>query len=394
MLFQIHAALAATPETDDDGDGDDDSKHDLVWNHTDLGGYVEANANWALVGAATKPTGVVSLRRAALEIKQDLGPKIPAEAEMELEVEDAVSSTGSLGRVEVEEAELEWHVVGEAVEARAGLLEMPFGWINEHHHPGDFNGVERPTIDTILVPTTWRELGAGVGGETGRWRYSLYATTAFDPANFDDAGVVNGRTLGSSSPGMAIGFVGRAEVKPWRDGLVGASGYASDAGGAGDWYDGTGNSLRLSLPVFGAELDAHGSIGPFTLKTEGVYWSLPQSDDLMEADKIDGSPYFPDGSGVVPTAMIGGYVEGSVDLFGPLHVPGRLDAFGRLEHYDSQFAVPDGYTANPERTVDEGTFGLTWGPGGDVVVKADIVLRDRKLGDDELRWDAGVGWAF
>lgn len=379
MLWMFGAALAA--------DG-------ALWNQTDVGGYVEANANWALVGDATTPTGVARLRRAAVEITQDLGPRIPAVAELEIEVEDALSSSGSPGRVEIEEAELEWHLYGEAIEAEVGLIEVPFGWVNEHHHPADFHGVERPVVDQLLVPTTWRELGFGLAGEAGKWRYALLAVTAMDPSGFDGAGVVNGLTLGAASPANATAFVGRAELRPWRGGRFGASGYASDAGGAASWYDATGNPVRLSLPILAAEVDAHAAFGPLGVRVEGVYWSLPQSDDLLEAYKVDGSPYFPDGSGVVPTAMLGGYGEVSLDVFGLLQVPGRLDAFARLEHYDTQLTVPDGREADPARRVDEGTFGLTWGPGGEVVVKADVVLRDRQLGDDELRWDLGAGWAF
>lgn len=364
------------------------------WNQTDVSGYVEANANWALVGDATTPEGVARLRRAALEITQDLGPKIPAEAELEIEVEDALATTGAPGRVEVEEAAIEWHLLGEAIEAQAGLLELPFGWVNEHHHPADFHGVERPQVDQLLVPTTWRELGFGARGEVGRWRYALLAVTAMDPAGFDAAGVVNGLTVGAASPANAIAFVGRVEARPWRGGGVGVSGYASDAGGARAWYDAAGERLRLTLPVLAAEVDGHSTWGPLTVRVEGVYWALPQSDDLMETYKADGSPNFPEGSGAVPTAMIGGYAEAALDVFALAGVPGRLEAYARLEHHDTQLGVPEGYEADPSRRVDEATFGLDWCPGGEVVVKADVVLRDRRYGDDELRWDAGVGWAF
>ena len=49
---------------------------------------------------------------------------------------------------------------------------MPVGIINERHEPPVYYGVERPFVDTVIIPTTWFEVGAGVHGEVGRgWRY-------------------------------------------------------------------------------------------------------------------------------------------------------------------------------------------------------------------------------
>ena len=41
---------------------------------------------------------------------------------------------------------------------------VPVGIINERHEPPVFHGVERPFVDTVIVPTTWFEAGAGVHG--------------------------------------------------------------------------------------------------------------------------------------------------------------------------------------------------------------------------------------
>ena len=45
---------------------------------------------------------------------------------------------------------------------------MPVGIINERHEPPVYYGVERPFVDTVIIPTTWFEIGAGVHGEVGR----------------------------------------------------------------------------------------------------------------------------------------------------------------------------------------------------------------------------------
>ena len=55
------------------------------------------------------------------------------------------------------------------------MLLIPVGIINERHEPPVYYGVERPFVDTVIMPTTWFEVGAGVLGEVGRgWRYRAY----------------------------------------------------------------------------------------------------------------------------------------------------------------------------------------------------------------------------
>ena len=36
---------------------------------------------------------------------------------------------------------------------------IPMGITNEYHEPTLFNGVERPSIASVIIPTTWREIG-------------------------------------------------------------------------------------------------------------------------------------------------------------------------------------------------------------------------------------------
>jgi hypothetical protein len=50
------------------------------------------------------------------------------------------------------------------VNLRGGLMLIPMGIINEYHEPTTFNGVERPGVESAIIPTTWREIGVGVNG--------------------------------------------------------------------------------------------------------------------------------------------------------------------------------------------------------------------------------------
>ena len=68
-----------------------------------------------------------------------------------------------VSEVFVEQAFINYSI-GNNVSLRGGLMLIPMGIVNEYHEPTTFNGVERPAVDNVIVPTTWRELGVGVIG--------------------------------------------------------------------------------------------------------------------------------------------------------------------------------------------------------------------------------------
>ena len=99
----------------------------------------------------------------------------------ELEVEHAfVEGLEESGELEVEQAYLDFKV-NRAFNVRAGILLAPVGIINERHEPPSYYGVERPFVDTFIIPTTWFDGGAGVHGTFGAgWRYEAYLMAPLD----------------------------------------------------------------------------------------------------------------------------------------------------------------------------------------------------------------------
>ena len=47
----------------------------------------------------------------------------------------------------------------------AGLLLLPLGIINQTNELPTYLSVDRPLTDQLIIPTIWRELGAGIFGE-------------------------------------------------------------------------------------------------------------------------------------------------------------------------------------------------------------------------------------
>jgi len=103
----------------------------------------------------------------------------------ELEVEHAVASASDKGEVEIEQFYAERQFT-DNVGGRAGLFLIPIGLLNEHHEPTQYYSVFRNSVETAIIPTTWREGGLSVFGGTDfglDWNVGL--TTGFNLAKWD-----------------------------------------------------------------------------------------------------------------------------------------------------------------------------------------------------------------
>jgi len=90
--------------------------------------------------------------------------------------------------------------IGNNISLRGGLMLVPMGIINEYHEPTTFNGTERPAVDNVIVPTTWRELGVGVAGRFPELSlgYQAYVFNGFRSTELNGEGGVNGFLRGSN----------------------------------------------------------------------------------------------------------------------------------------------------------------------------------------------------
>ncbi|MBS0579691.1 MAG: porin [Proteobacteria bacterium] len=105
----------------------------------------------------------------------------------EYEVEHAVASSEDVGEFEVEQFWVDRRL-NDAVSARAGLFLMPFGFINESHEPTAFYGVQRNFVETLIIPSTWREGGVNLHGQTrGGLGWNAGLTTGVNLSEWDFA---------------------------------------------------------------------------------------------------------------------------------------------------------------------------------------------------------------
>lgn len=302
----------------------------------------------------------------------------------ELELEHAfVEGLEEAGELELEQAYVDF-LLSRAFNVRAGMMLMPVGIINERHEPPVYYGVERPLVDTVIIPSTWFEAGAGVHGEVGRgWRYRVFVTAPLNAAEFTaEEGIRGGRQKGSRSNLGRAAATGRVE-------FVGVRGLTA---GASVWTGRSGFEFRprFDVPVSVLEADARYSRDRLELRAQIATVAIDNAGELNDAVFRQ--------SGVSPNVarrLRGAYLEAGYRVIAG-RPWGEVGAFVRYENADTQFRMPDGELPLPEFDRDQWVVGATYWPEPDIAIKVDYV-RQRNQSSTLAAPNAfniGLGWWF
>ncbi|MBV9914451.1 MAG: hypothetical protein JOZ93_17865 [Sinobacteraceae bacterium] len=327
----------------------------------------------------------------------------------EYEVEHAIASASDRGEFEVEQFYVD-RQLADPLAVRAGLFLMPFGFINEHHEPTNFYGVQRNFIETLIIPSTWREGGLSFHGDTSAgFAWNLGVTTGFDlskwefapefplfttaldlenngsaplQATHQELSLANGRHLSqyvalsySGLPGLDVGgaaFTGKAVPAP-----------------------GTGGDSRVTL------WEGHARWSPGRAELSALY-AHGAIGNLASANRLNpGSP------NPIPSAFYGYYVQGAYNLW--QHGDYRLAPFIRWENFNlgSEYSgtlpqIPAGLVPLSASPGDLGLWPQSrdrvWTAGANLYVTPHVVLKADyqwyQLNSAFNRLDLGLGLNF
>ncbi len=344
---------------------------------TALSGYMDFHFN--------KPEftdAQLDFHRFVLIVTHSFSEKIRFVGELELE-HAVVEGLEEKGELELEQAYVDF-LLSRSFNVRAGMMLMPIGIINERHEPPVFYGVERPFNDTVIIPTTWFDVGAGVHGEIGRgWRYRAFVVAPLDAAEFNaEEGIREGRQMGSESNIGRPAVTGRLEYIAVRGLTLGASG----------WSGRSGFQFRptFDVPVSLAEIDARYARRRLELRGQFSQIWIDNADRLNDALAIR--------VGVNPNiarVLRGFYGEAGYRAISHPSI-GEVGAFVRYENFDTQFRMPAGYVGLPEFDRDAWVVGATYWPDPDVAVKFDysIVGNRSTVIQAPNSLNVGLGWWF
>ena len=300
----------------------------------------------------------------------------------ELELEHAVVSAETDGELELEQAYVDF-LVSRSLNLRAGMVLAPVGVINERHEPPVFHGVERPSVETVIIPTTWFGAGAGVHGEVGNgFRYRVYAMETLNASGFSaESGLRDGRQKGAQSNAKHVAGTGRVEFVGTPGLVLGASLWSGDSGFA---------FPRGDVSVTMAEFDGRYHWAEFDVRGLYAHAFLDGIGELNNSlQRIVGvNPN-------IAEQLRGFYLEGSYFLFAN-PAPRELAVFVRYENFDTQYRMPSGFDSIAAFDRDSWSFGITYFPDPDVAVKVDYtVQRNRsEVLPAPNSFNVGLGWWF
>jgi hypothetical protein len=337
---------------------------------TVLSGYGEARYTLD----TKRKNASASLSRVVLFVGHKFNNKISLFTELELEnavVAGQTSDEGESGKgsVSMEQAFIKFNL-NPSVYIVAGLFIPRLGIINENHLPTTFNGVDRPFVEQLIIPATWREIGVGIYGAVKSapgLNYSFALTNGLNSEAFQNgSGIRNGRQLGAETSGLGIGASGSVlyYVNNFR---LQASVYA---GGSTALERRVADSLELNSGAFGnpiilGEVDAQYANEGWNIRLIASGVSIPEASNINKAFANN-----------TPEAIYGGYAEAAYDLFYKKYKGAKsLSVFGRYEYLDLSATIPSNGIQNDANTQQYIIAGLTFKPIRGIAIKADYVRR-------------------
>ena len=326
-------------------------------------------------GVASGRTDQIDFLRAVVYFGYRFNEKILFNSEIEFEH----ANTDLGGEVAVEFAHLDF-AVHENITARGGMVLIPMGFVNEFHEPNAYLGTHRPLTETLIIPSTWRENGAGIVGSSGLFNYRAYVIAGLNAANFSSSGLRSGRQSGARSKLGDPAFVGRLDVNPIPGVVVGGSLFAGNS----IVFTTTEADLDVPTRIF----EVHGEFKQRGFQVRGLY-SHASLDDVTELNNFLGLT----GEGSIGESLSGGYLEAGYNLLAG-GGDQALTPYIRYEIVNTQADVPTGFLENPARDQNAWTLGLEYRPISNIVVKADYIGFDNDADSGVDQFSILLGYSF
>ncbi|MBW6491477.1 MAG: hypothetical protein K0B15_09835 [Lentimicrobium sp.] len=297
----------------------------------------------------------------------------------------------------VEQALMQYRF-NDAFMLRGGLMIIPMGILNEYHEPSTYNGVKRPSTDSRIVPTTWREIGLGLTGNlSGAYmKYQLYVVNGFK--SYDGSANLGGPNgLRSGGQRGAESFISSPNLSAKVD-FYGISGL--NLGLAG-YFGNTQSTLYNNLPKDSQSmrqradssivnlamlgLDARYTFGGLHLRGQYI---LTMVENTSAYNAFTGKD--------LGSEMGGWYAEAAWDLMHGTKSSDRpLTLFIRFEKYDIHAATEPSLIRNKAYNITELTTGLGYRIAEGAVIKTDLQFtREKGLSNIQTSFNAGLGINF
>lgn len=384
LLFLI-AGLTAIAQ--DDREGTYNAAESLLQSDSKLsiGGYAQIDFNQPFAEGERK-NSTLDVHRLVLLFGYRFGEKTSFVSEIELE---------HVSEVYVEQAFLN-HEFLPWLNLRGGLMLIPMGIINEYHEPPTYNGVERPNLDSKIVPTTWREIGLGFSGrfDNASLKYQVYVMNGFNGYNGSGTfrgsdGFRRGRQKGAesfmSTPTLAarVDYYGISGLK------LGLSTYNGKS--QSSLYNGLNDNDAAGLAKADSSVVGISMIG---LDARYRYAGFEARGQFNLANISNSASYNEFTGSDLGSKMVGWYLEAAYDLLYGNTNGQRLVPFIRYERYNTHASTAGNLDKNTAFDRTDVTFGAGWWLTSGTVIKADYQFFSNAANSKSGQLNLGIGIWF
>jgi hypothetical protein len=296
-----------------------------------------------------------------------------------------VASADDPGEIEIEQAYIERRF-SDSLYSSIGLFLIPVGLLNENHEPTRYYGVYRNFVETAIIPTTWREGGFELQGNTdGGLRWNVGVSTGFNLSKWDAtstesldeplASIHQELALASAGDLATFAAVNYTGIPGLR---LGASFFTGDAAqGQPGFHDN-----RVTL------WEGHARWNPGNWDLSALYSRVHIANTAPVNTTLVGNP------ALIPETEFGGYLEAAYRL--QLRNQHAIAPFARYELLNTASGYADiGAGITPAALDDTKvlTTGINYELARGVVLKFDYL---KFLDDDSrsARFELGAGYQF
>lgn len=354
---------------------------------TVISGYGEAKYQNDL----TNQIATANLTRVVLFVGHKFTDKISFFSE--LEIEDAKVEGGkSGGEVAFEQLFLKFDLTKD-VYISAGLFTPRIGIINENHLPTTFNGNDRPRVERLVIPATWREIGVSVYGRVNKVQglnYSLALVNGLNSAAFENgSGIRKGRFEGQDATASNLAITGSL-LYYFNNFRFQISGYY---GGSAGLSKAEADTLQLNVNTFGTpvmltEANVQYENNGFEARALFTFVNIADAFEINRAYNNN-----------TPQSMTGGYIEAGYNILKAFNSTTKknLSCFARYENIYLNKKTPSNGIENSLNKQQYITTGLTYHPIKGAVIKADYQFV--QAGKDSTKQsnnyiNLGIGYSF
>lgn len=351
-----------------------------------LGAYAQIDYNQP-ISPDFKQNGKIDVHRLVMTFGYKFNKRTKFFTEIEYE---------HVKEVYIEQAFLSYKI-NDFMNFKGGLVLIPMGIINERHEPTVYNGVERPNVDKYIIPTTWREIGAGFAGriDDASLKYQIYLVNGFNgydgSAKLDGSnGLRKGRQKGAesyiSAPNLSakVDYYGLGNLK------LGLATYLGKT--QSTLFNGIDRNDEAAMTMADSSVVGIRMVGADAQFNKGGWEARGQ---YIVTSISNTRAYNAFGNSDLGSLLTGYYAEIGYDVLNKRQKDSALVPFVRYEHYNTHAGTEENLTANKSLNRSEIILGLGWKPATGAVIKGDYqIIMSEGSDTPKYQLNLGLGISF